>query len=88
MEEQGMILSPKEKAEQLVSLHSITILSEMGNKLTINEVKAIAKQCALITLKEMQEVYASVASAIPQLNETKKYRSTYLDEVKQEIEKL
>ena len=48
----------------------------------------LAKQCALIALKEMQEVYASVASAIPQLNETKKYRSTYLDEVKEEIEKL
>lgn len=47
-----------------------------------------AKQCALIALEEMQEVYASVTSAIPQLNETKKYRSVYLDEVKQEIEKL
>ena len=81
-------MMPKEKAQELISIHSITILSEMGNKLTINEVKAIAKQCTLITLKEMQEVYASVTSAIPQLNETKKYRSTYLDEVKEEIEKL
>jgi hypothetical protein len=48
-----MDMTPKEKAKELISIHSITILSEVGNYLTINEVKAIAKQCALIAVDEI-----------------------------------
>ena len=80
-----MMLSPKEKAIELVD--KFENYSFMDTDARISSFQS-AKQCALIALKEMQEVYASVASAIPQLNETKKYRSTYLDEVKEEIEKL
>jgi hypothetical protein len=46
------MLTAKEKAKELVGLHSLTMLSEIGNKLTISEVKQIAKQCALVTVDE------------------------------------
>ena len=78
-----MTLSPKEKAKELFNQYwGLLMMHEVLHR------KLFTKQCALIALEEMQEVYASVTSAIPQLNETKKYRSTYLDEVKEEIEKL
>jgi hypothetical protein len=43
-------MTPKEKAKYLISIHSLTILGEMGNKLTIDEVKQLAKQFALIAI--------------------------------------
>ena len=43
-------MTPKQKANELISLHSLTILSEVGNYLTIDEVKQLAKQFALIAI--------------------------------------
>jgi hypothetical protein len=43
-------MTPKQKANKLISLHSLTILSEVGNYLTIDEVKQLAKQFALIAI--------------------------------------
>jgi hypothetical protein len=43
-------MTPKEKANELIILHSLTILSEVGNYLTMDEVKQLAKQCALIAI--------------------------------------
>jgi hypothetical protein len=43
-------MTPKEKAKYLISIHSLTILGEMGNKLNVYEVKQIAKQCAIIAI--------------------------------------
>jgi hypothetical protein len=70
------MLTPKEKAKELISIHSITILSEVGNYLTINEVKAIAKQCALIAIDEIIKYSEEWDD------------SNYWQEVKYEIEKL
>jgi hypothetical protein len=43
-------MTPKEKAKYLISIHSLTILGEMGNKLNVYEVKQLAKQFALIAI--------------------------------------
>jgi len=47
--------TPQEKAKKLISINSVTILSEIGSKLTMYEVKEIAKQCALIAVDELIE---------------------------------
>lgn len=78
------MLTPKEKSKELISLHSITILSEVGNYLTINEVKAIAKQCALIAVNEIMKC----TKYENQRFENDKFSENYWIEVKQEIEKL
>ena len=43
-------MTPKEKAKYLISIHSLTMLGEMGNKLNVYEVKQLAKQFALIAI--------------------------------------
>ena len=48
-------MNPKEKAKELISLHSLTIISEVGNKLTMHEVKQLAKQAALLSVDEVLE---------------------------------
>jgi hypothetical protein len=68
-------MTPKEKAKYLISIHSLTMLGEIGNKLTMHELKDIAKQCALIAVDEIIEVCDS-------------YVTPYYYEVKKEIEKL
>jgi hypothetical protein len=68
---------------QLISLHSLAILSEVGNKLTIDEVKSIAKQCALVTVDEILEETKNSAD-----KEIVVPRIIYFEKVKQEIEKL
>lgn len=65
--------TPEEKSKQLISINSLTILSVVGNKLTMNEVKEIAKQSALIALDFAKE---------NPLN--KNGYNKYLDKVKQE----
>ena len=45
--------TPQEKAKKLISINSVTILSEIGSKLTMYEVKQIAKQCALLSADEV-----------------------------------
>ena len=71
--------TPQEKAKELVSTNSLTILSVVGNKLTMDEVKEIAKQFALSELDEILNV-TSESYDIDHIN--------WWQEVKQEIEKL
>jgi hypothetical protein len=47
------MMTPQEKAKYLISINSLAILSEIGNKLTKIEVKEIAKQSALIVVDEI-----------------------------------
>ena len=79
-----MILTPKQKADELYSkmygkTPVRTIISE------IEKDKQCAKQCALIAVDEMQLVMTSLWDALG-INENS--RSSYLEEVKKEIEKL
>jgi hypothetical protein len=67
-------MTPEEKAKYLISINSVTILSVIGNKLSMDEVKEIAKQFALITVDEIINIGCI---EVP-----------YWLEVKQEIEKL
>jgi len=46
-------MTPQVKAKYLISINSLAILSEIGNKLTKIEVKEIAKQSALIVVDEI-----------------------------------
>jgi hypothetical protein len=72
-------MTPQEKAKHLVSLHSITILSKIGHKLPMNEVKEIAKAAALIVV---DEILAAVKWCIGDS------QVEYWQEVKKEIEAL
>ena len=72
------------EANQLISLHSLTMLSEIGNKLTISEVKQIAKQCALITVDEILNNFGLRVDGKP--NYTDSATIQFYQEVKQEIE--
>ena len=76
-------MTPEEKAKYLISINSVTILSEIGNKLTMYEVTKIAKQCALIAVDEMNKVYESLDEDSDLIF---KKELKYLYEVKQEIE--
>ena len=74
-------MTPKEKAKYLISMNSLAILSEVGNKLSIDEVKKIAKQCAILSVDEVRYTlydyhYDSESGAYE-----------YWKEVKQETEK-
>ena len=74
-------MTPKEKAKKLISMYSITILSVVGNKLTMDEAKKIAKQCTIIAIDEVLSTlydyhYDSESGAYE-----------YWKEVKQETEK-
>ena len=74
-------MTPKEKAKYLISINTLTILSVIGNKLPMVEVKEIAKQCALISADEVLSTlydyhYDSESGAYE-----------YWKEVKQETEK-
>jgi hypothetical protein len=47
-------MKPKHKAKQLIIIYSDTILNESGgNKLTMDQVKQIAKQCSLVSVYEI-----------------------------------
>ena len=70
-------MTPEEKAKYLISINSLAILSVIGNKLPMVEVKEIAKQSALIAVDFARD---------NPLN--KNGYNKYLDKVKQEIEKL
>jgi hypothetical protein len=76
-----MILTPKEKAKELVSKYVHLAKQSSGAIGTIYN----AKQCALIAVDEMQIIMSSLWIAAG-INENK--RSSYLEEVKKEIEKL
>jgi hypothetical protein len=72
-------MTQQEKAKHLVSLHSLTILSKIGHKLPMDEVKEIAKAAALIAV---DEILAAVKWCIGDS------QVEYWQEVKKEIEAL
>lgn len=74
-------MTEKEKAIQLVAKFS---------DFTIGHAEDIsaAKKCALIAVKEMQELYSDIASAFLGDKKDGLHESKYLTEVEQEIKKL
>ena len=94
-------MTPKEKAQELYNkFHDYADSNYGANKFEKNwhgnvlagerkVRKASAKQCALIAVNEMIDVYASACVAMGMSKEdAEKQESKYLLEVKQEIEKL
>ena len=78
-------MTPKEKARELYSNY----LEIMPSNLIFDLMHHLSKQCALIAVDEMMEVYASACVAMGMSKEyAEKQQSKYLQEVKQEIEKL
>ena len=73
-------MTPQEKAKYLISINSVTILSEVGSKITMYEVKEIAKQCALIAVDEILKVASFYNDSQAEV--------IYWQEVKQEIGNL
>lgn len=74
-------MNPKEKALELVE--------SMAFSCRECDYEAKAKQCALIAVDEMMEVYVSACVAMGMSKEdAEKKQSKYLQEVKIEIEKL
>jgi len=67
--------TPEEKSKQLISINSLTILSVVGNKLTMSEVKEIAKQFTLIEIDEIIEANKKIHIS---------KRNIYWNKVKQE----
>ena len=67
--------TPEEKSKQLISINSLTILSVVGNKLTMSEVKEIAKQFTLIEIDEIIEANKKIYIS---------KRNIYWNKVKQE----
>lgn len=77
-----MTITPQEKAKSLISIVSLEILSEIGHKLSMDEVKKIAKQCAILSVEEILSTlydyhYDSGSGAYE-----------YWTEVNQELQKL
>ena len=75
-------MTPEEKAKYLISINSLAILSELGRRLTMDEVKQVAKQCSLLSINEILSTlydyhYDSGSGAYE-----------YWTEVNQELEKL
>ena len=70
-------MTPQEKAKELISTNSLTILSVVGNKLTMDEVKEIAKGCTLIVVDECIRVLGE-----------RDIMSLYWLHIKEELEKL
>ena len=64
-------MTPKEKAKYLISINSLAILSEIGNKLTMVQIKEIAIQCTII--------------AIDEIVKNTNYTEWYWEEVRKEI---
>ena len=89
-------MTPKEKAEEIFDKHYRLFNNFPNYQYVIENLNTIqdeklytAKQCALIAVDEMMEVYASACVAMGMLKEdAEKQQSKYLQEVKQEIEKL
>ena len=75
-------MTPKEKADELYSKYDDLLNKDFIFPIVFdNQIK----QCALIAVDEMQLVMTSLWKAAG-INE--QHRSTYLEEVKKEIEKL
>jgi len=73
-------MTPKEKAQEL--FHKFWDCDDIKSF-------ELANQCALIAVNEMEEVYASAVAAILKSKEKAElFKSRYLQEVKNELEKL
>jgi hypothetical protein len=78
-------MTPKEKANKLCMRFLIQTTTDIPYGLN----KTIAKECALIAVDEMIEVYVSACVAMGMSKEdAEKKQSKYLQEVKKEIELL
>ena len=78
-------MKPEEKANNLCMRFLIQTTTDIPYGIN----KAIAKECALIAVDEMMEVYVSACVAMGMSKEdAEKKQSKYLQEVKKEIEKL
>jgi hypothetical protein len=77
-------MTPKEKAIDLIDKF------KLKHKFFTNSfIKTTAKECALIAVDEMIEIYVSACVAMGMSKEdAEKQESKYLQEVKQEIEAL
>ena len=79
-------MTPKEKAEELFDKFRVKVHDRDGTS-AMNQFEA--KQCALIAVDEMIEIYVSACVAMGMSKEdAEKQESKYLQEVKQEIENL
>ena len=76
-------MTPQEKAQRLLSIHSLTILSKIGHKLPMSEVKEMAIAGILLNIDEMIETLREAAS-----EEVVTIHVIYWSKVKQELEKL
>ena len=83
-------MTPQEKAENLVdNFYNVIGKNYSKGDGFGTQLFEEAKQCALIAVDEMMEVYASACVAMGMSKEdAEKQQSKYLQEVKQEIEKL
>jgi hypothetical protein len=86
-------MTQKEKADQLIRLYSLTILTQVGNKLNMYEVKDIAEQCALIAVENEYnakiQAYNEMAEFCPDIaSQASIYAEKEMEEVKQEIQKV
>jgi hypothetical protein len=80
-----VLIGSVEKAEELFDKFYLT--KDERGLCRMNEY--MAKQCALIAVEEMEEVYASAIYGITNSKEkAESLKSKYLQEVKKEIEKL
>ena len=78
-------MTPEKKANNLCMRFLIQTTTDIPYGIN----KAIAKECALIAVDEMMEVYVSACVAMGMSKEdAEKKQSKYLQEVKIEIEKL
>ena len=76
-------MTPQEKAKHLISLHSLTILSKIGHKLPMEEVKVIAKATSLLEVDGIIE-----SNPIKFDEDDNCIASHWWKEVKQELEVL
>jgi hypothetical protein len=80
---------PQEKAQELVDKYRLILINtetDAGEEILCTN---IAKQCALIAVDEMMEVYASSLYAMGlEKHVAEITQSEYLQQIKQEIEKL
>ena len=75
-------MTSKLKAKKLIGQFSLAILAELGYKISLEEVAALAKSSALIEVDELMKV-------LDQHLDAKQYQiMNYWEEVKQEIENL
>jgi len=86
-------MTPKEKAKELINNYYLTIITSNDNDNAEVDEKILhsAKQCALICVQEMQNVFATAILKFMNgmtKEQAERARSKYLEELKKEIEKL